>query len=69
MRIEYQLYGRCFWHADCEKSRSGVMKEVRLEPDFSVIECLHCGKSGEYPVGGVGEMEVKEVQEATDDQG
>jgi RNase P subunit RPR2 len=61
MKINYERHGRCFWHEDCEKARQGVMKVTRHEAERSVIECLHCGRSGYYPVGGNGPMCVEEI--------
>jgi len=63
MKINYQLYGRCFWHEDCEKSRQGIMKVIRHEEERSVIGCLNCGRQGYYPVGGIGPMCVEELTE------
>lgn len=55
MRITYERVGRCLWHEDCDKSRSGVMREVRREESRTLLECLHCGRQGYFPVGGVSE--------------
>ncbi|MFA6063844.1 MAG: hypothetical protein WC736_14750 [Gallionella sp.] len=41
-----------FWHTDCEKHHSAIMKELAT----SKIECLVCGMVGAYPVGGSGEI-------------
>lgn len=54
VEIQWDRAGRAFWHTNCTNHLGGVMKEVKREPDKSVFECLHCGKRGEYPVGGVG---------------
>ena len=64
MLMNYQLYGRCMWHEDCTVPLSGrgqgIMKEVVREEERSLFICLHCGKHGYYPVGGVGVIEVDE---------
>jgi hypothetical protein len=60
MKINYELYGRCLWHEDCEKTRQGIMGLVRHEEGRSLVKCLHCGRQGWYPVGGVGPLEVEE---------
>ena len=61
MKITYQLQGRCFWHSDCpEGQNNGIMKSIKRETDQDLMECLHCGKKGYYPVGKVGEIEVVE---------
>src|SRR5207302_5320644 len=54
MRISYETRGRCMWHEDCDKSRSGVMREVLREESRTLLECLSCGRRGYYPVGAVG---------------
>lgn len=51
----------CFWHMDCEKIVSGIMKEITVEETRSVIECLSCGKKGYYPVGGIGSLCCSEI--------
>ena len=61
MKINYELPGRCLWHEDCEKARQGVMKVVRHEEKRSLVECLHCGRQGYYPVGGIGQLDVEEL--------
>lgn len=61
MKINYELHGRCLWHEDCEKARQGIMGLVRHEEGRSLVKCLHCGRQGYYPVGGVGPLEVEEV--------
>lgn len=63
MKITYQILGKCVWHSDCEVGRNnGIMKSIEKKEDKDLMECGHCGKKGYYPVGGVGEMEVEEVQ-------
>lgn len=62
MQINYERIGRCFWHDDCEKSTQGVMKEVRREPEQTLLECLHCWKHGYYPVGGNGCVITEDVE-------
>ena len=63
IQMTYQLYGRCMWHSDCEPGNgSGVMKGIKREDDGDVFECLHCGKKGFYPVGGVGCITVDEIE-------
>ena len=60
MIIDYQLYGRCTWHVDCEVGKgNGIMKEIKREENQSLMECLHCGEKGYYPVGSVGCINVK----------
>jgi hypothetical protein len=56
VEITYERLGRCFWHTNCPKNsfRSGVMRPIAHEREWSVIECLHCGQRGCYPVGRVG---------------
>jgi hypothetical protein len=61
MRISYQPQGRCLWHEDCEKSRSGIMRVVSKDTDRSLLECLHCQQRGYYPVGAVGSLCVDVV--------
>jgi hypothetical protein len=53
----------CFWHLNCEKSSSGIMQEIKREPDKSLFKCLHCDKRGYYPVGAAGEVCAEEVKE------
>jgi hypothetical protein len=55
LEITYELGGN-FWHTNCPKNpfRSGIMRPIAHEPTRSVIECLHCGQRGYYPVGSVG---------------
>lgn len=62
MKINYERYGRCFWHEDCQKARQGVMKVMRHEEKRSALECLDCGRSGYYPVGGLGLICVEEIE-------
>lgn len=65
MLIDYQLYGRCFWHVDCEKDKGrGIMKIVREDQASSLVECLSCGEKGHYPVGGVSQRECREEMPA-----
>jgi hypothetical protein len=64
MRISWEAFGNCLWHEDCDKSRSGIMREVSRENARSLLECLHCGRRGFYPVGGVGPVCVP-VEHAT----
>jgi hypothetical protein len=54
--IEIDRQGSCFWHRNCTNHFGGIMKETKREPDKSLIKCLHCGKQGYYPVGGVGRI-------------
>jgi hypothetical protein len=61
MIIDYQRSGKCLWHRDCINHFGGIMKVVNHEADRSLLECLHCGKRGFYPVGGIGEVSVEEV--------
>jgi hypothetical protein len=51
MRITYELKGRCLWHEDCDKSRSGIVFEELREKDRTLVRCRHCGRSGYFPVG------------------
>lgn len=60
MIISYELIGRCLWHLDCDKSRSGVMREVHREEGRTLVECLHCERRAYYPVGGLGPVCVSE---------
>lgn len=50
-----------FWHIDCEKISCGIMKAISQEEKRSVIECLHCGIKGYYPVGGCGSLCCQEI--------
>jgi len=56
MLMTYKLYGRCMWHEDCDASFTGqgVMKLVERREEHDLMECLHCGRRGYYPVGAVG---------------
>ena len=64
MLMKYELYGRCMWHYNCQEAPSGgVMKQVKWEKEHDLFECLHCGKTGYYPVGAVGCVEVDEQGE------
>lgn len=65
MRIKYEVYPTCFWHTDCEVSKLGigVMKFKYRFPEYDLLVCLHCGKQGCYPVGGLGEIEVPEERD------
>ena len=60
-RISIHWERGMFWHNDCEKSRSGIMKAIIVEENRSIIECLHCGKKGYYPVGGAGSLCCEEI--------
>ena len=60
MLLSYELIGRCFWHLDCDKSRSGIVREVRREDHRTLVECGHCGRRAYYPVGGLGPLCVPE---------
>lgn len=51
MRITYERAGRCLWHEDCDKSRCGIMTEVRREESRTLLRCLHCERQGYFPVG------------------
>lgn len=62
MIITVQNYPRAIWHSDCEH-RSGIMKAIRHDEKSSLMECLHCGKKGHYPVGSIGSVNVEEVAE------
>lgn len=55
VEILYELGGK-FWHTNCPKNAftCGIMRPVVYEDKRSVIECLHCGQRGYYPVGAVG---------------
>lgn len=53
LEIMYERGGK-FWHTNCPKSPSGIMAAVAHEPERSLIECMHCGQRGYYPVGGLG---------------
>lgn len=54
---------RCLWHSDCENHFGGIMKEIRHEEDKTLMECLHCGKKGYYPKGGIGRICVEIITE------
>lgn len=54
--IRIDREGWRFWHRNCTNQLGGVMSEIAREPDKSLIECLHCGEAGYYPVSGVGEI-------------
>ena len=64
MIINYELHGRSFFHSDCEKgfNHCGIVKPIKNEEDKTLVECQHCGKKGYYPVGGIGRIEVEEVE-------
>jgi hypothetical protein len=55
LEITYERGGK-FWHTNCPKNvfHSGIMRPIAHEQTRSVIECLHCGQRGYYPVGRVG---------------
>lgn len=63
MIINYELYGRAFFHSDCSVSEygGGIVKPIKNEKDATLCECLHCGKKGYYPVGKKGCVKVEEV--------
>ena len=58
MIINYQRFGRCFWHHDCPENthNSGVMQIEKDEPNSkrTLLKCLHCGQHGPYPYGRSG---------------
>lgn len=55
MRIEWERPGGSLWHADCDATRSGVIKELSREPGRTLMQCLNCGRQAYFPVGGVSE--------------
>lgn len=60
MIIRYERTGNCLWHEDCAVSHlGGIMKVVSHSDEASLMECLHCGMKGEYPVGGIGSVSVE----------
>lgn len=65
MIISAQNYPCCIWHTDCEVDthHSGIMKAIRHDEKSSLMECLHCGKKGNYPVGSIGPVNVEEAAE------
>jgi hypothetical protein len=69
MIIDYNPDQRAIWHADCANHFGGVMHPVWNERTRTLMECLHCGKRGYYPVGGAGERRVEEVPPAPSNVG
>ena len=61
MIINFDEKNKCLWHSDCDNKYGGVMKELKREEDCTLMECLHCGKQGYYPVGGLGRITVRVV--------
>lgn len=61
MEITWQRFPRCLWHSNCENHFGGIMTIVQHDPTESLLECLHCGQMGRYPVGGVGRVCVDVV--------
>ena len=62
MIINYELVGGAFFHSDCDKDYGGgIVKPVKNEKDKTLVECLHCGKRGYYPVGKIGSVEVEVI--------
>ena len=45
---------RCHWHEDCDKAsgKQGILRPVKDEPEYTLFECMHCGKKGKFPVAG-----------------
>lgn len=62
LEITYELGGK-FWHTNCPKNsfHSGIMMPIAHELRQSIVECLHCGQRGYYPVGGVGPVRSPEA--------
>jgi hypothetical protein len=64
--IEIRREGSTFWHENCEGHHfRPPMKEIKREPDKSLIKCTRCGKQGYYPVGRAGTVFADEVKEQT----
>jgi NADPH-dependent glutamate synthase beta subunit-like oxidoreductase len=51
LKIKLQQAPRAIWHADCEKTASGIMQVESHEADYSLARCLDCGGMAKIPVG------------------
>ena len=51
MRLTYDPGVRAMWHEDCDKSRSGIVHDEVYEDTRTLVRCLHCGRTGYFPVG------------------
>ncbi|MDP2643704.1 MAG: hypothetical protein Q8P24_02075 [Desulfobacterales bacterium] len=62
IKMTYELYGKCMWHSNCGIGKAnGIMKNIERKPTGDVFVCLHCGKRGFYPVGGIGCIVTDEI--------
>lgn len=71
IRIEYNLNGRAFFHADCINHFGGIMREESDDPERkrTLFRCLHCGEAGYYPHGRVGEVVCESATDEPEDAG
>lgn len=68
-QMDIDREGARFWHRNCANHLGGVMKVVKDEPTQSLIQCLHCGKSGYYPVGGLGRIRAAIAAQSKEPKG
>ncbi len=72
MIINYELYGRSFFHSDCKEgfNHCGIVKPIKNEKDKTLVECQNCGKRGYYPVGKKGciHSDVVSIAKVSDEE-